>query len=450
MTDRAPQREPRLLSVAEVGVALGRSPTAVRHLVRRGRLEATRRDRRVFVNELAVTEFVEGTSHCPAPAKRHLASTVDSVIVRPYSKGDGYEVEFKHPRNGARVRVKSRVAGREASQRWGAEMLRKLQEEEVQAPGRRPTDATVAEFVGPLDGSGPVETFFGYHRAQKTEDSTLRGYKSVIKNWIFPFLGGVRVREVGASELQLLKDEMGDCRRKTINNALGILSGILTTARALDQAGGWDPPRVNYVKTQEPPVVFYSQQEWCDLALAAMECEDPNVAAVVFLGGDASLRVGETAAVSCESIVGDGVLLVRQARDFVANRDKDVKNHQMRSIPLTQRAKDVVLELKERRGAGRLLSNSGTGAPLRYAELLGLLRQAQRRAGVPLYGTHALRHTFGTQAVIAGIHPREIMELGGWSSMRMVERYTHVSDSRKVAAVQRLERASQAVSPEAE
>ena len=39
---------------------------------------------------------------------------------------------------------------------------------------------------------------------------------------------------------------------------------------------------------------------------------------------------------------------------------------------------------------------------------------------------------------MAGVDPRTIQELGGWSSLEMVERYTHLSPTHKADAVERI------------
>lgn len=49
---------------------------------------------------------------------------------------------------------------------------------------------------------------------------------------------------------------------------------------------------------------------------------------------------------------------------------------------------------------------------------------------------HALRHTGATRMVDAGVSIRVIQELGGWQSLRQLERYTHPSDATKRAAVE--------------
>ena len=48
---------------------------------------------------------------------------------------------------------------------------------------------------------------------------------------------------------------------------------------------------------------------------------------------------------------------------------------------------------------------------------------------------------------MSGVDPRTIQELGGWSSLEMVERYTHLSPTHKADAVERIAQNSPTVFP---
>jgi len=48
------------------------------------------------------------------------------------------------------------------------------------------------------------------------------------------------------------------------------------------------------------------------------------------------------------------------------------------------------------------------------------------------------RHTFASRLAMVGVDLRTIQELGGWRSLKMVERYAHLSPSHKAEAVERL------------
>lgn len=71
----------------------------------------------------------------------------------------------------------------------------------------------------------------------------------------------------------------------------------------------------------------------------------------------------------------------------------------------------------------------------------GMLERACKAARVP-YGRakggltfHALRHTGATRLAEAGVSMRVIQEIGGWRSLRQLERYVSPSDREKKQAV---------------
>ncbi len=51
---------------------------------------------------------------------------------------------------------------------------------------------------------------------------------------------------------------------------------------------------------------------------------------------------------------------------------------------------------------------------------------------------HVLRHSFGSRLAMSGIDMRTLQELGGWRTLAMVERYSHLAESHKAAAVEKL------------
>ena len=51
---------------------------------------------------------------------------------------------------------------------------------------------------------------------------------------------------------------------------------------------------------------------------------------------------------------------------------------------------------------------------------------------------HALRHTFASRLVAAGVDLRTVQELGGWRTLSMVQRYAHLSPGHLAAAVEKI------------
>jgi len=60
-----------------------------------------------------------------------------------------------------------------------------------------------------------------------------------------------------------------------------------------------------------------------------------------------------------------------------------------------------------------------------------------RHANVPGVSPHTLRHTFASRLAMAGVDIRTIQDLGGWKDIK-VERYAHLSQQHKAAAVEKL------------
>jgi integrase len=63
-------------------------------------------------------------------------------------------------------------------------------------------------------------------------------------------------------------------------------------------------------------------------------------------------------------------------------------------------------------------------------------RAACRRAGLTGVTSHSTRHTFDSRLVENGVDLRTVQELGGWATLALIQRYAHVSPSRKAEAVE--------------
>jgi integrase len=62
-------------------------------------------------------------------------------------------------------------------------------------------------------------------------------------------------------------------------------------------------------------------------------------------------------------------------------------------------------------------------------------KNALKKAGIEDFRFHDLRHTFASQLLMSGVDMKTVSELLGHSSMRMTERYTHLSEAHKQRGV---------------
>ena len=114
------------------------------------------------------------------------------------------------------------------------------------------------------------------------------------------------------------------------------------------------------------------------------------------------------------------------------------KNAVVRSVPMHPRVMDVLRPIWEERGQpvrGHVFLNR-FGKPYqdtRKAKIPGgnpIKRQhatACERAGIEDFTMHDWRHHWASHCIMAGIDLITIMNMGGWKSLRMVQRYSSVS-----------------------
>ncbi|MGH3579598.1 MAG: site-specific integrase [Mycobacterium sp.] len=64
-----------------------------------------------------------------------------------------------------------------------------------------------------------------------------------------------------------------------------------------------------------------------------------------------------------------------------------------------------------------------------------MCQRVRLAAGVH-FSPHVLRHTWATRLVDAGVQPVHLMQVGGWSSIDMVQRYYTANVDEILAAIE--------------
>lgn len=122
------------------------------------------------------------------------------------------------------------------------------------------------------------------------------------------------------------------------------------------------------------------------------------------------------------------------------------KNGHVRYVPLNAAAQAALLTLRRAAvGGGAVFINAVTpgryrGKPRQTAR--NWFEHCVRRAALPDFTWHCLRHTFASRLVMAGVDLRTVAELLGHRTLAMVMRYAHLAPSHLQDAVAKL------VSPE--
>ena len=139
-----------------------------------------------------------------------------------------------------------------------------------------------------------------------------------------------------------------------------------------------------------------------------------------------------------------GVDMKREAIRFYHEKTETVSN-----VPMHARVKDVLLPIWEDRGrpkSGHVFLNR-FGEPYQDTRLAPIpggnpLKSAHstacERAEIDDFTVHDWRHHWASHCVMAGIDLITIMKMGGWKSLRMVQRYASVGVEHMRASINKL------------
>lgn len=106
------------------------------------------------------------------------------------------------------------------------------------------------------------------------------------------------------------------------------------------------------------------------------------------------------------------------------------KTGERRTIPLTQRAFDVLLEKEKSRSKvrairGDFLFSHPAGRKVNINTLHSAFEDAIEKAGIQDFHFHDLRHTFASRLAQSGVGPYTMQKLMGHSSFTMTQRHAH-------------------------
>lgn len=111
------------------------------------------------------------------------------------------------------------------------------------------------------------------------------------------------------------------------------------------------------------------------------------------------------------------------------------KSGKTRSVPLNTVVKAALASLQQS-ATGSFVFARADGQPFRSVKTI--FSTACKRAGLSGVTPHVLRHTFCSRLVMSGVDLRSVQTLGGWASLSMIERYSHLSAPHLALAVERI------------
>jgi integrase len=213
--------------------------------------------------------------------------------------------------------------------------------------------------------------------------------------------------------------------RVRANRELAVLKALFNRCREWELFEGDNPvATVKMLKEPRQRLRFLEPEEEARLLAA---CPEP-LRSIILVGIHCGLRLrSEALTLRWRDVdLGRRTLTVQAAY---------AKNGQTRSVPLNSLVRTALDRLPR---TGEFVFEKPDGMP--YISVRNRFDTACRLAGLRDVTPHTLRHTFATRLIENGVDLRTVQELGGWSQIKMLERYGHVSPSRKAEAVEGLVR----------
>lgn len=125
-----------------------------------------------------------------------------------------------------------------------------------------------------------------------------------------------------------------------------------------------------------------------------------------------------------------------ESRDIIV-RAAYAKNGESRSVPMNDVLTATLEEVRINSTAKGPVFHNRHGSP--YRSFRTAFERAVRKAAIPDFTFHDLRHTFASRLVMRGVDLPTVKELMGHKDISMTLRYTHLSSDHKRSAVEKLE-----------
>lgn len=283
---------------------------------------------------------------------------------------------------------------------------------------------------------------------------TYERYAQLVRLHIVPALGGIRLAQLNAADVQRLINSM--CESGSSARTVQFTRAVLRAA--LHQAERWqlvrrnvaaltDPPRV-----ERPEVQPFSPEQARQL-LAAARGDRLEALYVVALG--LGLRQGEVLGLRWEDVdLERGTLSVRRQLQRTGGTLQLVPlktERSRRTLPLPAFVLEALRrhrarQLEERLALGAAWQEHGLvfaterGTPLEPRNVLRRYHTLLARAGLPRKRFHDLRHSAASLLLLQGVDLRVVMETLGHSQISLTANtYAHVAQALKREAAERMD-----------
>lgn len=301
---------------------------------------------------------------------------------------------------------------------------------------REPSKLTIETFVIQYIERG----------AGRWAQSTTNTYSQRYEDYIVPELGKVRVVDLDTHRVQVWIDKMrkAGTSPSVIDSCFHILGGAMKEAMRLgiidkNPTVGATVPSTNTEKVGQTWTV-----EQVGRVLAQLDDHD-MYATLYRVALSTGMRPGEVRALGWDAIdmrrrvIHVRVTVTKNAagQEVIGTTTKGRKD---RSVVVSSEVIGWLRAWRTQQGQGqRLVFPSASGTLLRSNAWERKHTRLCAKAQVPKIRLHDLRHTYATQQLEAGVHPKIVQEVLGHKTIQQtLDTYTHVSHDLQAAAAESL------------
>jgi integrase len=269
-----------------------------------------------------------------------------------------------------------------------------------------------------------AKVFMATYAKANNKPSEQASKESILRHRLIPRFGKRRLDSFKVLDIDQLKADMleENYNRKTINNSMAVWAKLLHYAQDQELIG--KTPRFKFLKIREEKFDFFDFDEIERLVAAATD--EPERRAMILLGAEAGLRMGEMLALTQDCVDYRSGNLTIWENDWQGNVGS-TKGGDRRTVPMTPRLRAALQAIRHLRAD--LVLCSGEGKRWTKHIVRAALRTICRRAGLRVVGAHVLRHTFCSHLAMRKAAPKAIQELAGHKSLKVTLRYMHLTET---------------------
>ncbi len=241
-------------------------------------------------------------------------------------------------------------------------------------------------------------------------------------NNLKPFFAGKYLHEITPLDMEKYKrGRQGEVSNATVNREVACLKHIFTKAIEWGMVQKNPGKKVKLLRERNTRLRYLDEKEIRKLHDACAEHLKP----IVIVALNTGMRKEEILSLRWKDL------------DYRIRTISilDTKNGQSREIPMNDIVYRTLMATKKMPDSPWVFcKNNGE----RYGNIRKAFEGARKRAGIVDFRFHALRHTFASHLVMAGVDLRTVQELLGHKSFEMTLRYAHLSPEHKKAALDTL------------